>query len=436
MRKLAALAGAGILLWLAAGAARAEPQSQPTAQDVKIKEVQVAAEAFSLGDPVPQWVEDATLPEAGAEQRTSLRLFDTQFLGGDAPALFARRALLVKDQPSLTAAGQIPIQFVPEYQHLQLHALRVLRGGETIDQTHSAQVRFLQRETGLERGMYSGVVTASILVNDLRVGDTLEVLYTIQGQNPVFGNKMVQTTFWDALYPTALRRAIVKVPADRKIYWRSYGDGARRQVRPVETLEAGQRKLVFEERNIAAAAVEPLTPPDYIALRWLQFSEFSSWDDVAAWGEQLFQVTDTANDEFRQVVDKLRAVPTRRRTRNRRAGIRTVGNPLFFGLDRSKLAPAGQHPSVLLRAVSAIARISRCCSSACSRNWTLRPTRCWSKWAAPRGWRKHCPAPPISITSLCSPSWTASGSISIQRVWGSMGAWSVWGKRTKARKAW
>ena len=259
---------------------------------------------------MPQWVEDIALPETGTAQQTSLRLYDTQLLGGDAPAIFIRRAILIKDQPSLTAAGQVPIQFVPEYQRLQLHALRVLRGSETIDQTKSAQVRFLQRETGLERGLYSGIVTASILVSDLRVGDTLEFLYTVQGQNPVFGNKLVRFATWDGLSPTALRRVIVKAPADRKIYWRSQGDGARPRLTPVETLEAGQRKLVFEERNMAAATVEPLTPPDYIAFRWLQFSEFSSWDDVVAWGEQLFHATDTANGEFRQAVDKLRAVPT------------------------------------------------------------------------------------------------------------------------------
>ncbi len=310
MRKLVALAGAGMLFCFAAGTVCAETQSQPTVQDTKLTEVQVASGAFSLGDPVPQWVEDIALPETGTAQQTSLRLYDTQLLGGDAPAIFIRRAILIKDQPSLTAAGQVPIQFVPEYQRLQLHALRVLRGSETIDQTKSAQVRFLQRETGLERGLYSGIVTASILVSDLRVGDTLEFLYTVQGQNPVFGNKLVRFATWDGLSPTALRRVIVKAPADRKIYWRSQGDGARPRLTPVETLEAGQRKLVFEERNMAAATVEPLTPPDYIAFRWLQFSEFSSWDDVVAWGEQLFHATDTANGEFRQAVDKLRAVPT------------------------------------------------------------------------------------------------------------------------------
>ncbi|MGO9486872.1 MAG: S41 family peptidase [Rhodomicrobium sp.] len=310
MRILAALAGVVMLLCFAAGTVGADAQSQPNAQDAQLKEVQVASEAFTLGDPVPQWIEEAALPEASAEERTSLRLLDTQFLAGDAPASFVRRALLIKDQPALTAAGQIAIRFVPEYQHLQLHALRVLRAGETIDQTRSAQVRFLQRETGLERGMYSGVVTASILVNDLRVGDTLEVLYSVQGQNPVFGSKMVQNTLWDAGYSTALRRAIVKTPKDRKIYWRFQGDGARQHVTPVETQGGGLRTLVFEERNVAAAVAEPLTPPDYIALRSLQFSEFSSWDDVAAWGGQLFQVTDTANAEFRQAVDKFRAVPT------------------------------------------------------------------------------------------------------------------------------
>lgn len=87
----------------------------------------------------------------------------------------------------LAAAGRISISFAPEYEHVQLHAIHVLRGAELLDRTKTSTIRFLQREHGLEQGVYSGRVTASIVTDNLQVGDTIDISYSTYGQNPVFG---------------------------------------------------------------------------------------------------------------------------------------------------------------------------------------------------------------------------------------------------------
>src|SRR5215475_5168303 len=132
--------------------------------NVPVREVQVAADAFSLGVDIPAWVAPLQMPEAAQPDPLVLRLLDTQYLAGSAPVMFYRRALLINDTASLTSAGQIGIRFVPEYQHVKVHAIRILRSGESLDRTGTSSVRFLQRETGLERGIYNGETTASILV--------------------------------------------------------------------------------------------------------------------------------------------------------------------------------------------------------------------------------------------------------------------------------
>lgn len=276
----------------------------------KLRQVDITAGAFSLADPLPSWVDDLAMPDASAAQQTTLRLTDVQFLVAETSAYHVRFAMIVKDASALGTAGQIAIPFVPDYQRLQLHAVRILRDGQPLDQTRSASIRFLQRETGLDRGVYSGEVTASILVNDLRIGDTVEYLYTIYGTNPVFGNKFVDKASWDTAAPSMLRRVIVKYPAARKINWRVHGDNQTRPLVPVEAAQGDMRTLTFEERSLAAIMPEPGTPPDHFAFRWLQFSEFSTWDDVVAWGIPLFQVTDAGGEEFRKVVERLRALPT------------------------------------------------------------------------------------------------------------------------------
>jgi lipoprotein NlpI len=294
-----------LLLLVIVGLRPAAAQSH--VENVPLREVEVAAGAFSLSTAVPAWVDVVDVPETAQPQPVIIRLADTQYSVASNAAVFVHRAVQVNDAASLSTIGQISIQFVPEYHRVQLHTIRIHRGAEVLDRTASATIRFLQRETGLERGVYSGVVTASILINDVRVGDTLEYSYTLNGQNPVFGDKFVSETIWDQSYLTLLRRVILNYPADRKIAWRQFHGDASKILVPKETDANGTRKLVFEERSLPPPHVEAYAPADYLPFRWLQFSEFATWEDVVAWANALFQLQDEPNDELRAVVAKLRA---------------------------------------------------------------------------------------------------------------------------------
>jgi lipoprotein NlpI len=282
-----------------------------TLQDsTQLKEVQIAAGAFSSADPIPAWVEPVAIPEANQAHAIVLRLADNQYLLDGEPVIYVRRALMVNDSASLSSAGQISIPFVPQYHKLQLHAVRIFRKGESLDRTASSMVRFLQRETGLEQGVYSGEVTASVLVSDLRVGDTLEFAYSLHGQNPVFGGKFVETASWDQTFPTMLRRIVLKHRLGRQISWRVIGDRKSKPVIPIELVQGEMRRLVFEERSIGKVDVEPSTPASYLAHRRLQFSEFTGWDDVVAWASGLFQRQGQLSQDVREVVETLRQRPT------------------------------------------------------------------------------------------------------------------------------
>jgi lipoprotein NlpI/transglutaminase-like putative cysteine protease len=224
--------------------------------------------------------------------------------------LYVRRAIMVNDVASLNSVGQQSIQFIPQYQRLQLHAIRLLRADKSEDRTSSSSIRFLQRETGLERGMYSGVVTASILVNDLRVGDTIELSYSLIGQNPVFGGKFVGSTLWDQGYPTLLRRMVLTYPVARKINWRLIDDTRLRALAPNDSVRDGMHRLEFQERSLPELALDRLAPADYSAFRVLQFSEFSDWGQVVSWANDLFQANGAMADEIRNVAAKFRQLPS------------------------------------------------------------------------------------------------------------------------------
>jgi lipoprotein NlpI len=301
---LAKLARAGLVLTGILAACEASAQQNA---DNQLKEVQLGSNPFTLSDPTPSWVTPAPLADATKPDPVVVRLADTQYLVSQIPVIYTRRATLINDAGSLTAAGRFSISFAPEYERVQLHAIHVHRGQEQLDRTRTSTIRFLQREQGLEQGLYSGRVTASILIDDLRAGDTLDVSYSIHGQNPVFAGKFAGSAGWDQPFPTLLRRVILNHPVERQVVWRMIGDRPAEPVVPSDTVRDGMRRIEFEQRALPEAIRELQMLPEFFAQRFLQFSEFGSWADVANWANALFPSISIGSD-LREVAQRIRKI--------------------------------------------------------------------------------------------------------------------------------
>lgn len=203
-------------------------------------------------------------------------------------ATMVNRALQVNDQSSLGAIGQFGIPYYPSYQKLYLHCVMILRGKQTIDHTASVNTRLLQRETSMESGMYGGATTVQLLLDDVRIDDTLWITYTIEGENPVFGNRWASDFSWDNYAPIELRRLTKLHPRKRAIYWRQLGDFRTEEIKPQIDQIAETERMRFEARGIEAIEDEPNTPSDFLPARLLQFSEYPDWQGVAGWADALF----------------------------------------------------------------------------------------------------------------------------------------------------
>ena len=277
-----------------------------------LKEISVAADSFVRGAPLPAWADVLPLPPAAPTRRAlAVRLEDTHLLVAEKPVMLVNVAQQVLDASALGQIGQVAMHFIPQYQRLQLHKAVILRGDQVIDHTANAQVRFLQREAGLERGIYSGVITASLLLSDIRVGDTLHLQYSIAGANPIFGGRYAQGVPWQRPTPVQLRRVTLNTPQGRTIQWKWNSDGAAWTLAPEVTTRDGMRRLRFEERDLAAVELEPMLPRGAIPLRWLQFSEFADWTEVARWADGLFPGDEPLPAELVPLVQRWLRLPSR-----------------------------------------------------------------------------------------------------------------------------
>ncbi|HEY8026356.1 MAG TPA: DUF3857 domain-containing protein [Burkholderiaceae bacterium] len=297
-----------LLTFSVACSAHAQAAAQSSAASAPGREIKLAENAFARGVAVPEWVDQVSpIPTDTDTSALTIRLAEVYFYVDGDTSIFTHRATQANEASTLAHIGQTEIAFQADYQRVQLHLLRIHRGDQVLDRLNDADIRFLRREPELDYGIYGGSVTAAIVLNDVRVGDTLEIAYTVIGKNPVFGKRFFDAATWDSTYPTLRRRITLNAPADRPIHYRVIGADRSNPPQPVESQSGGRRILRFDAKKLPALDYETYMPRDYQAFRWIQFSEFNSWREVAEWADSLFQSAASSSSPSPALRDALAA---------------------------------------------------------------------------------------------------------------------------------
>lgn len=259
----------------------AKPRQAPTASP------STPPPAFAIG-PLPSWFAPVEVPTGAPSQPAPMhvRLIDEQLRVTDTGTTAAWRIVrAVSTTAGLQQASTIEIEFDPNFEQLTLHHLDVVRNGQRSSRLARDKVQLLRRERQLEQQLYDGRLTATVVLDDVRAGDDVDFAYSIEGRNPVFGQRFVHRTqmrSWRG--PTSLYRVRLLAPADRAIGVQTVPRDA-----VVESGTSGPlRETTFSRRQVAQFAHEPGITGAALWPDTLQFSEFDDWASVAAWGRQLF----------------------------------------------------------------------------------------------------------------------------------------------------
>ncbi|MEN9866688.1 MAG: hypothetical protein RL748_2278, partial [Pseudomonadota bacterium] len=240
-----------------------------------------------LVEPVPAWVtpvaaepNPAPLPEAGYQ----LPLIDEQINLEGKTHHFRHVERRIGATAGLGRGAQIQVSFDPLYQELIFHHVTLLRDGKAIDKFDPKRVQLLQRETRLEARIYDGQVTASMVLDDVRVGDRIDYAYTLRGSNPVFGGKFAtidHTGSYEA--PTGLQQIRIVMPAGRTLQYR-----APKAMQVSQQSLDGKQEWRFRQSAIPQRVREPNAPASSYLDELLQLSEYKDWNEVASWASHLF----------------------------------------------------------------------------------------------------------------------------------------------------
>lgn len=248
----------------------------------------LAASSAWAGDqlitgPTSGWVRPAEVGAARAAEASEVgyryRLYDaqTRFEEG-VRHTYVRYRILMQSPEGLGSGGVITLDWSANHEDLTIHHVRVIRQGTVIDVLDSQAFEVLRRETDFENSMVMGELTAALHPADLRVGDELDVAYTVSRREPVAGAR-----------PETLISGNLSSTVEHLRLSASWPENMDMKVHATSgwTVPAPRRRNGFNEIAVEMKDVEPHFAPNDAPRRFLlsreaELSSYSGWGEVAA----------------------------------------------------------------------------------------------------------------------------------------------------------
>ena len=232
--------------------------------------------------PVPDWVKPAPAVDASTikDDAPLLMVVDNQQRLKDGEVTtYGETVVRIATTQVLDSAGTIKLPWQPDKGDLTIHRAEIIRGAEHIDLIAAGQ-RFtvLHREEQLEQRQLNGVLTATLAVEGLRVGDLLRLSFSITQKDPTLkGN--VQTFAQLSAAPLRVQFARTRLiwPESSDIHWKINAADAQPQI----VTAGGYRELTLtlplakQPEMPADAPVRFKRPP------MIEATSFDSWNSIS-----------------------------------------------------------------------------------------------------------------------------------------------------------
>jgi transglutaminase-like putative cysteine protease len=228
------------------------------------------------GGPMPRWVAPSELlpvpanatGSAFVRRQDALIHLDDQ---GQEQYVGYRIKIL---QSSALEAGNVAILWNPAAGAPIVHAVKIYRGDEVVDVLKTSSFEVLRREDQLEASKIDGTLTAVLRVADLRVGDELEVDYTIRVTDPTLGNDDAGLLFLGPSPAAGRYRLELSWDQGRKPNLKMTPD-------MVAVAQNGKQAVDFRFDNPSVLSPPKDAPPRFQWQRVVEYSSFADWTAVS-----------------------------------------------------------------------------------------------------------------------------------------------------------
>lgn len=242
-----------------------------------------AAELVGHGPPA-EWVQltPFTRPRVPTprEQHGGLCLWlsDTQVsLLGPKKSAFYRTVNEVTGTDGLQNAAVVNVTFDPSYETLTFHRICVIRNGQErlIDPRPCSQV--FRREPDLERAIYDGRLTANLTLPDIRVGDVVDVAFSLSGDHPTIGSHFSREWLFNWGRWVGETRVRLLAPLNRPLKILSWSSAPT----AMERVQDGACERIWRSRDTAPVELEADMPAWVRPYATIRVCDEMSWPQVA-----------------------------------------------------------------------------------------------------------------------------------------------------------
>ena len=297
-----------------------------------------------LYQPTPAWVTPAPAPalDKPAADAPILLTFDKQQrLENGKVWGYSDVVTRIATGDVLTQAGTIQLPWQPDDGDLIIHRIEILRDAETIDLVKAGQ-RFtvLRREEQLEQLMLNGVLSATMTVEGLRVGDALRIAYsTTNTDRALAGQMQAVVAMPRAPARIGFGRARLSWPEATAIRWRNVAGTPA----PEPVVKDGVATLELALPLPKAADMPADAPARFTKLPLLEASSFADWRAVSMTFAPLYKTDATIppGSPLAEQVAKIRAAAKTPRERAA-AALRLVQDEvryLYRGMEGGNYLP-------------------------------------------------------------------------------------------------
>lgn len=268
----------------------------------------VSAQEVELA-PAPTWVAappvDAPTPATGDAAMRTLAIDHQIRFDAEGSHTYTFQRFQVLTRQGLSSVGTVSLAWSPPRETIQVHALRLIRDGQSIDVLAGQEFETIRRENNLESAMLDGQLTATLQPRDIRVGDILELAFTLHDTKGVLAPHLEAfdgVSSGQTIDHYRLRASWSDEHAMRVMASEPWAD-----VRPNRV--GSDWVYEIDSRNLAPERVPDDIPVRFTLLRTVQFTDFESWADASRLMAPLYEkgATLEADSPLLAEIERIRA---------------------------------------------------------------------------------------------------------------------------------
>ncbi len=173
--------------------------------------------------------------------------------------------------------GNVGVEWNPDSEDIIVHRVHIIRDGQVLDVMATQAFETLRREENLEHAMLDGRLTAVLQPAGLRVGDILDVAYTLRSHDPVMAGHAEQGIDLNLPMKVDQVRYRASWPRDRPMRLRAENDWTPLKVKQ----DGGYAHVDLSWHDLQPVMVPADAPVRFHFPRQIEFSDYRDWSEVA-----------------------------------------------------------------------------------------------------------------------------------------------------------